>query len=148
MGQRDQLALGVGQIRVDRRREGVLLVAALVESGDAGSAGGAVECVAEPIEAGFPRRDGVFDTVLRRHSRPHLVVRHDFPQQVATHHSPLGCIAGRVSTMTLDVTPTRGNAAPIRQSRVTISVSWSSVQPSVPSGRTGMTMKRFFWFES
>ena len=34
------------------------------------------------------------------------------------------------------------------QSRVTIAASCSSVQFSVPSGRTGRTMKRHFWFES
>ena len=37
-----------------------------------------------------------------------------------------------------------GNATPIKQSRVTIAASWSSSQPSVPSGRTGITMKRCF----
>ena len=151
MRQRDQLALGIGQVGVDGRRERVLLVAALLESRDVGVAGGVVERVAESVEAGLPRRDGVLDAVLRRHPRPHLVARHDLLQTTRcriAHHSPLGCIAGRVSTMTLVVTPARGSATPIRQSRVMISVSWSSVQPSVPSGRIGMTMKRFFWFES
>ena len=33
-------------------------------------------------------------------------------------------------------------------SRVTIAASCSSVQPSVPSGRIGITMNRDFWFES
>ena len=55
-----------------------------------------------------------------------------------------GCMAGRVSVIALVVTPTLGNATPIKQSRVTISASWSSSQPSVPSGRTGITMKRCF----
>ena len=57
-------------------------------------------------------------------------------------------MAGRVSVIALVVTPTLGSATPIKQSRVTISASWSSSQPSVPSGRTGITMKRCFWLES
>jgi orotate phosphoribosyltransferase-like protein len=39
------------------------------------------------------------------------------------------------------VTPGLGRATPIMQSRVTIAANCSSLQPSVPAGRTGSTRK-------
>ena len=149
MGQRDQLALGVRQVRVDRRREGVLLVAAVLEVGDVGARTSARSSASQsPSRLVFHGGTGFstpYFAAIFGHTWLRATISCNRPMSI---HPPLGCIAGRVSTMTLVVTPARGSATPIKQSRVTISVSWSSVQPSVPSGRIGMTMKRFFWFES
>ena len=43
----------------------------------------------------------------------------------------MGRIAGRAPVKTLVVTPGLGSATPIRQSRVMISVSWSSLHPDL-----------------
>lgn len=51
-------------------------------------------------------------------------------------------------TVTFVVTPGLGRATPIMQSRVTIAANCSSLQSSVPAGRTGSTRNRCFELES
>ena len=135
MREGDQLVLRVGQFGVHRRRQRVLLVAALLETRRRRVTGGVVERVAEAVEAGLPRRHGILDAVLRRHPRPHLIAVDDLLQGVDGRRPPagvgsssrsllpVGCIAARVAVMTLVVTPAFGSATPIRQSRVMISIS-------------------------
>src|SRR5918996_392050 len=161
VGERDELTFGGGQVRVHGLREDVLVATALQQrqrlSVD-------VEGVAYPVEAGLPGWHRVGDAELVGDVWPVLATGCDPVERrdrevahvlVAFGHvllrikcSATGRMAGRSTRIVLVVTPGLGSATPIRQSRVTISVSWSSVHPSVPAGRTGRTMKRCFWLES
>ena len=140
MRQGDELVLRVGQIHVTARRQRILFVAALFESEIQvlGVAAGAIQGVAQAVEAGLPRRQRVFDTVFGGHHRPGLVALGDLLEDLdgdrldvglfrgahgPSAHVTIGRMAGIAPVMTLLVTPGLGSATPIRQSRVTISVS-------------------------
>src|ERR1700754_5216771 len=150
MRQRNQLVLRIGQAGVDGRRERVFLIAPLFEIGDVRGAAGVVQCVAQTVKTRLPWRHRILDAPLVGHPRPDLIALDDFLQRLdaLAHPGATGWIAGRGSGIMVVVTPAFGSATPIRQSRVRISTSWSSVQSSVPLGCMGMTMNRCFWLES
>src|ERR1700742_1042109 len=100
MCQRNELILGVWQVRVYRHRERVFLIAALFEVGDVLVAGGVVERVAHAVQTCLPRRHGVFDAPLGRQPRPDLIALNDLLKRrnagwLDAHPAVPGWTAGR-----------------------------------------------------
>src|ERR1700683_980598 len=119
--------LVVGRRQVEPRRQALNAVACLIDGPDAGVAHGAIEREG----ASLPLR--VEDWLVRLGLDFAEAVHATYVVDAVHHAASLGSF---------------GRPVPIMQSRVTSDASLSSLQPSVPAGRMGSTMKRVSAVES
>jgi hypothetical protein len=81
VGQRNALALGMGQLRVDGSRACVFFPRPVEEADCLWAATTSIGCVADAVEARLPRRHGIVNSVLGRHPAPDLMAFNNLRQR-------------------------------------------------------------------